>query len=51
MRVSVVIPSYNRGHTLERREALGNVNAIGTGPDGAWLGAADPRREGTALGP
>jgi gamma-glutamyltranspeptidase/glutathione hydrolase len=38
-----------RGHTLEAREfPLGNVAAIGRSCDGAWLGAADPRGEGTA---
>jgi gamma-glutamyltranspeptidase/glutathione hydrolase len=40
-----------RGHTLERLEnLLGNVNAIGLDTDGAWLGAADPRRQGSAAG-
>jgi gamma-glutamyltranspeptidase/glutathione hydrolase len=40
-----------RGHTLERLEnRLGNVSAIGLDTDGAWLGAADPRRQGSAAG-
>jgi gamma-glutamyltranspeptidase/glutathione hydrolase len=40
-----------RGHALERTARLGNVNAIAAGPDGMWLGVADPRRAGTAAGP
>jgi gamma-glutamyltranspeptidase/glutathione hydrolase len=40
-----------RGHELEQLEALlGNVSAIGLAADGAWLGAADPWRQGTAAG-
>jgi len=40
-----------RGHRLrERARPLGNVNAIGVDEDGAWLGAADPRRGGAAEG-
>jgi gamma-glutamyltranspeptidase/glutathione hydrolase len=40
-----------RGHRLERAPRfLGNVNAIGIDGEGRWLGAADPRREGTARG-
>jgi len=40
-----------RGHRLEVGSApLGNVNAIGLDEDGAWLGAADPRRSGRAAG-
>jgi len=40
-----------RGHELEQTDGpLGNVNAIGLGPEGAWLGAADPRRQGAAAG-
>jgi gamma-glutamyltranspeptidase/glutathione hydrolase len=40
-----------RGHDLQQAEgAVGNVNAIGLADDGAWLGAADPRREGSAAG-
>jgi gamma-glutamyltranspeptidase/glutathione hydrolase len=39
------------GHVLvEDVWLLGNVNAIGLGEDGAWLGAADPRRFGSAAG-
>ena len=38
------------GHTLATREAVGNVNAIGSAENGEWLGAADPRRGGTAVG-
>ncbi len=40
-----------RGHHLELGDSpLGNVNAIGIDSDGNWLGAADPRREGSAEG-
>jgi gamma-glutamyltranspeptidase/glutathione hydrolase len=40
-----------RGHRLEQAEhPLGNVNAIGLDSEGRWLGAADPRRQGTARG-
>jgi gamma-glutamyltranspeptidase/glutathione hydrolase len=40
-----------RGHELEQLGSLlGNVSAIGLAADGAWLGAADPRRQGTAAG-
>jgi len=39
-----------RGHVLLETGHLGNVSAIGLGPDGAWLGAADPRRQGLAAG-
>jgi gamma-glutamyltranspeptidase/glutathione hydrolase len=40
-----------RGHRLElRARGLGNVNAVATDADGAWLGAADPRRQGAAAG-
>jgi gamma-glutamyltranspeptidase/glutathione hydrolase len=39
-----------RGHRLEARRFVGNVNAIGTDADGNWLGAADPRRSGSARG-
>jgi gamma-glutamyltranspeptidase/glutathione hydrolase len=36
-----------RGHSLQLSEGIiGNVNAIGLAPDGAWLGAADARRQG-----
>lgn len=39
------------GHELEQTGGdLGNVNAIGTDARGRWLGAADPRRHGSALG-
>ena len=39
-----------RGHVLHETGDLANVSAIGIDADGAWLGAADPRREGLALG-
>jgi gamma-glutamyltranspeptidase/glutathione hydrolase len=41
-----------RGHRLEAASGyLGNVNAIGLDrASGHWLGAADPRREGSARG-
>jgi gamma-glutamyltranspeptidase/glutathione hydrolase len=40
-----------RGHTLQERSLpLGMIAAIGLDEDGAWLGAADPRGEGTAAG-
>ena len=38
------------GHTLATRERVGNVNAIGLDAQGHWLGAADPRKGGTATG-
>jgi len=39
-----------RHRLVEATGPLGNVNAIGLAPNGAWLGAADPRREGLAAG-
>lgn len=40
-----------RGHTLfESSSTLGNVSAIGLDEQGRWLGAADPRRQGSARG-
>jgi len=39
-----------RGHELRLRESIANVSAIGVADDGAWLGAADPRRQGRAAG-
>ena len=40
-----------RGHHLVVKEPLGCANVIGRDPaTGAWLGAADPRRDGLALG-
>jgi gamma-glutamyltranspeptidase/glutathione hydrolase len=39
-----------RGHSLEESPPLGNVNAIGIDGEGRWLGAADPRRQGSARG-
>ena len=39
-----------RGHLLHPREAIGIVAAIGLDEDGAWVGVADPRGEGTASG-
>ncbi len=38
------------GHTLATRETIGNVNAIGVDATGHWLGAADPRKHGSAVG-
>ncbi len=38
------------GHTLATRDRIGNVNAIGIDAQGHWLGAADPRRGGIAVG-
>jgi len=47
----VVVNLIARGHALELNDdPLGNVNAIALGPDGAWIGVADPRRRGTAAG-
>jgi gamma-glutamyltranspeptidase/glutathione hydrolase len=39
-----------RRHRLHERRSIGNVSAIGLAKDGAWLGAADPRRGGLAAG-
>jgi gamma-glutamyltranspeptidase/glutathione hydrolase len=39
-----------RGHRLEPRAPIGDAAVIGTDSDGTWLGAADPRGEGIALG-
>jgi len=40
-----------RGHAVEESPLpLGNVNAIAIDDEGRWLGAADPRREGSARG-
>jgi gamma-glutamyltranspeptidase / glutathione hydrolase len=39
-----------RGHNVEQRDYWGNANAIEQLADGTLLGAADPRREGTAAG-
>jgi len=47
----VVVNLIARGHALELNKGpLGNVNAIALAPDGSWVGAADPRRGGTAAG-
>ncbi len=35
---------------IATRETIGNVNAIGVDAQGHWLGAADPRKGGTAVG-
>ncbi len=40
-----------RGHTIQPRSWIGQVNAIGIDPHtGERLGAADPRRRGAAIG-
>ena len=39
-----------RGHQIEKVPRLGNVNAIGVDARGRWIGAADPRRAGSAAG-
>jgi gamma-glutamyltranspeptidase/glutathione hydrolase len=40
-----------RGHALQRAVGIiGNVNAIGLDERGAWLGAADARRQGAEAG-
>jgi gamma-glutamyltranspeptidase/glutathione hydrolase len=40
-----------RGHILQlTEEIIGNINAIGLDADGAWLGAADARRQGAEAG-
>jgi gamma-glutamyltranspeptidase/glutathione hydrolase len=47
----VVEALRRRGHELVERETYqGNANTIATAPDGSWLGAADPRRQGRAAG-
>ena len=38
------------GHSIATHEQIGNVNAIGVDEQGHWLGAADPRKGGTAVG-
>ena len=38
------------GHRLHGQPSLGHVSAIRLHPDGAWRGAADPRRGGLAAG-
>jgi gamma-glutamyltranspeptidase/glutathione hydrolase len=38
------------GHTIATRERIGNINAISVDAQGNWLGAADPRKGGTAAG-
>ncbi len=39
-----------RGHTLTRRDPMGNMCAIGVDADGRWTGAPDPRDEAVASG-
>ncbi|MGC9528839.1 MAG: gamma-glutamyltransferase [Limnospira sp.] len=39
-----------RGHEIVERDGWGNVNAIVVTPDGQLQGAADPRRDGAAVG-
>lgn len=39
-----------RGHEIVKRDGWGNVNAIVVTPDGQLQGAADPRRDGAAVG-
>jgi gamma-glutamyltranspeptidase/glutathione hydrolase len=47
----VIVNLIARGHALAPAERpLGNVNAIGLAADGSWVGAADPRRRGSAEG-
>jgi gamma-glutamyltranspeptidase/glutathione hydrolase len=46
----VVKALERRGHELHPSGSIANVSAIGLAADGAWLGAADPRREGRAVG-
>jgi len=38
------------GHSLASKDPIGNVNAIGLDAHGHWLGAADPRKGGAAVG-
>jgi gamma-glutamyltranspeptidase/glutathione hydrolase len=38
------------GHTIQVREPIGNVAAIGLDAEGRWTGAADPREESVAVG-
>jgi gamma-glutamyltranspeptidase/glutathione hydrolase len=45
----VVSALRERGHVLlESHDSFGSVNAVGTAGGSTWLGAADPRRTGTA---
>jgi gamma-glutamyltranspeptidase/glutathione hydrolase len=47
----VMVNLVARGHSLKPSERpLGNANVIALDPEGAWLGAADPRRRGAAAG-
>jgi gamma-glutamyltranspeptidase/glutathione hydrolase len=46
----VVRALERRGHELHPTGPIANVSAIGLADDGAWLGAADPRRQGRAAG-
>jgi gamma-glutamyltranspeptidase/glutathione hydrolase len=47
----VTVNLIARGHALDATKGpMGNVNAIALAPDGSWIGAADPRRRGTAAG-
>jgi gamma-glutamyltranspeptidase/glutathione hydrolase len=47
----VIVNLIARGHALQpTKRPLGNVSAIGLAADGSWIGAADPRRGGTAAG-
>ena len=38
------------GHEVRIVDLNSGVHAIRRAPDGGWIGAADPRREGTAGG-
>ncbi len=38
------------GHTVRERGNIGSVHAIGRAADGGWIGVADPRTHGIAVG-
>ena len=39
-----------RGHTVNEVALTSGLQALQRAPDGAWLGGADPRREGVVAG-
>ena len=39
-----------RGHTVNETAMTSGLQALQRGPDGGWLGGADPRREGVVAG-